>query len=72
LTTYHEVSRSFPFPTKKDIAAYVADCGGFNIEVDMEFFFRTWVSTHQDEIGLLHQHTWYRVRNCFPGIGIAY
>jgi hypothetical protein len=60
LTTYHELSISCPFPSKKQIAELKQH------HKDVDVGIENWVSNSMDDAGLLHQLTWYRVRDFLP------
>jgi hypothetical protein len=55
LTTYWELCQSLPQPPKKLLEEWR------NNEVNEFGALQKWVKDHMDEMGLLHQVTWYRV-----------
>lgn len=65
LTTFYEVSKSCPFPDKKQIAEYRARCEELEIPPDYDSFCESWIEDHEDDACLLHQIDWYRVSDCF-------
>jgi hypothetical protein len=61
LTTYWELCQSLPQPPKNLLEEWRQDK-----DVNEFESLQQWVRDHKDEMGLLHQVNWYRVRFRIP------